>query len=99
MTPVDLAFDTTNTVVLGYNVGTGESTLWINPTSAASEHRDAAVIGPLVDGVVMVVSANATRREVARRTVANLQNAGARVLGAVLTGRTYPIPGAIYRNL
>ena len=37
-------------------------------TAAASDHRDAAVIGPLVDGVVMVSSANATRREVARRT-------------------------------
>ncbi len=68
-------------------------------TAAASDHRDAAVIGALVDGVVIILSANATRREVARRTVANLNEAGARVLGAVLADRTFPIPEAVYRKL
>ena len=68
-------------------------------TAAASEHRDAAVVSALVDGVVIILSANATRREVARRTVANLNEAGARVLGAVLADRTFPIPEAIYRKL
>jgi len=68
-------------------------------TAAASDYRDAAVIGALVDGVVIILSANATRREVARRTVANLSEAGARVLGAVLADRTFPIPEAIYRKL
>ena len=65
----------------------------------ASEYRDTAVIGSLVDGVVVVVSANATRREVARRTVAHLQDSGVHVLGAVLANRTFPIPEAIYRKL
>jgi Mrp family chromosome partitioning ATPase len=65
----------------------------------ASEQRDTAVIAPLVDGAVIIVSANGTRREAARRTVVTLQEAGVAVLGAVLTDRTLPIPEAIYRRL
>jgi polysaccharide biosynthesis transport protein len=68
-------------------------------TSAAGAHGDATVFGPVVDGVVLVLDANATRREVARRTVEHLQGANVRVLGAVLTNRTLPIPEAIYRKL
>lgn len=34
--PIDLATNTTYTVVSRYNVGTGQSTIWINPTSEAS---------------------------------------------------------------
>jgi Mrp family chromosome partitioning ATPase len=65
----------------------------------ASEHRDAAVIGALLDGVAVIASANATRREPARRTIEKLRAAGARVVGVVLANRTFPIPEAIYRKL
>jgi Mrp family chromosome partitioning ATPase len=68
-------------------------------SAAANAHRDAAVLGPLVDGIVLVVAANGTRRETARRTVEHLQAAGSKVLGAVLADRTYPIPEVIYRKL
>lgn len=34
--PTDLSLGTTYTVVTRYNVGTGESTLWVNPSSEAS---------------------------------------------------------------
>jgi polysaccharide biosynthesis transport protein len=68
-------------------------------TSAAGAHGDATALGPLVDGVVLMLEANATRREVARRTAEQLQAAHVRVLGAVLTNRTFPIPEAIYRKL
>lgn len=67
--------------------------------SAASTHTDVSVLGPLVDGVVLVVEANATRRDAARRVAGQLQAANVRVLGAVLTNRTFPIPEAIYRRL
>lgn len=67
-------------------------------TTAASLHGDANVLGPLVDGVVLVIEANATRREVARRTAERLQDANVRLLGAVLTNRTFPIPETIYRK-
>ncbi len=67
--------------------------------SAASTHTDLSVLGALVDGVVLVVEANATRRDVARRVAGQLQAANVRVLGAVLTNRTFPIPETIYRRL
>jgi Mrp family chromosome partitioning ATPase len=51
------------------------------------------------DGVVLIVEANATRRETVREVMEELQVVGARVLGVVLNNRTFPIPDAIYRNL
>jgi Mrp family chromosome partitioning ATPase len=68
-------------------------------TSPAGMHGDATLLGPLVDGTVLVVEADATRREAARRTVENLRAMKAPVLGAVLTNRALPIPEAIYRRL
>jgi len=68
-------------------------------TSPASMHVEAASLGPLVDGVLLVVEANATRREAAKRATERLQAADATILGAVLTNRTFPIPERIYRAL
>jgi Mrp family chromosome partitioning ATPase len=68
-------------------------------TSPASAHGDAAALGPLVGGVVLIVGANATRREVARRSVEQLRVANAKVLGAILTNRDFPIPEPLYRML
>ena len=45
---------------------------------------DAAVLGSQVDGVLMVLAAGQTRREMAHRAVAALQQANARVVGALL---------------
>lgn len=53
----------------------------------------------LAEGVVLVVSAETTRRDSARMTAERLQSSGAAILGAVLTDRRYPIPDAIYRRL
>jgi capsular exopolysaccharide synthesis family protein len=55
--------------------------------------------GPLVDGVILVVEANLTRREVARKAKESLESANVRLLGAVLNNRTFPIPETIYRNI
>jgi len=49
--------------------------------------------------VVLVLKANSSRREAARKAVQDLQNAGARILGAILNQRTFPIPQAIYTKL
>ena len=68
-------------------------------TSSASMHGEATLLGPLLDGVLLVAEANATRREAAKRTTELLQAAGATILGAVLTNRTFPIPERIYRML
>jgi len=67
--------------------------------SSWSAEADGSVLGHAVDGVVLVVEANATRREPARRVASRLQAAHIRVLGAVLTNRTFPIPEALYRKL
>ena len=62
-------------------------------------YSDAAVLGQLADGVVLVVGANSARRETARRAKESLAAAKVRVLGAVLNKRTFPIPEALYRRL
>ncbi len=62
-------------------------------------YGDALVIGRLVDGVVLVLEANATRREAARRISENLRAAKIPVLAAVLNKRTFPIPAMLYKWL
>jgi hypothetical protein len=60
---------------------------------------DAALLGYLSDGVILVLQANSTRRAAAQRAVQTLQATNARLLGSVLNGRTFPIPEGIYRRL
>lgn len=52
-----------------------------------------------VDGVVAVIEAEATRRPVARAMMAQLRDAAAPMLGAVLLGRRSHIPPRLYRLL
>jgi Mrp family chromosome partitioning ATPase len=68
-------------------------------TSSASVHSDAVALGPLVNAVVLIVGANATRREVAKRAIDRLHAANVKVLGAILTNRDFPIPETLYRLL
>ncbi len=60
---------------------------------------DSLVLGRSSEGVVLVLRANSSRRETARKAVRNLEHANVRVLGAVLNHRTFPVPEAIYRKL
>jgi capsular exopolysaccharide synthesis family protein len=64
-----------------------------------NSHADAMVFGRLADGVVLVLEANATRRETALRVAERLQATKIPVLGAVLNKRTFPIPSALYKRL
>jgi len=66
---------------------------------AAGSSADAVVVGKQVDGVVLVVAANTTRRQTTRQVKADLDAAGVRLLGAVLENRAFPIPQRIYRWL
>jgi Mrp family chromosome partitioning ATPase len=59
----------------------------------------AMLLSRWTDGVVLVLEANSTRRDTARRVKDNLAAAGVSVLGVVLNNRTFPIPEAIYRRL
>jgi capsular exopolysaccharide synthesis family protein len=68
-------------------------------TPALNVSNGAAGLGGISDGVLLVLKANASRRETAKQAVDDLQAAKAKVLGAVLNQRTYPIPSSIYGKL
>ena len=70
----------------------------IDTTSLAASNA-AIGLGALSDGVVLVLKANSSRRESATQAVADFQSGKAKVLGAVLNQRKYPIPNKIYKKL
>jgi hypothetical protein len=57
------------------------------------------LLGPLADGIILVIEANSTRRAVARKAKEDLALANVQLLGAILNNRTFPIPEAFYRHL
>jgi capsular exopolysaccharide synthesis family protein len=60
---------------------------------------DTGVLGPLCDGVLMILQAGRTQRGVIMHAQDRLQAARARVLGYVMTNIEYHIPEYIYRYL
>jgi protein-tyrosine kinase len=60
---------------------------------------DAITLGKMTDGLVLILEANSTRREVALSVLESLRAARIRILGAVLNNRTYPIPESLYHLL
>jgi capsular exopolysaccharide synthesis family protein len=64
-----------------------------------NEYSDAIALGQISDGLVLVLEANATRRESALRIAETLRATQIRVLGAVLNKRTFPIPEGLYNRL
>ena len=60
---------------------------------------EAALLAPSVDGTVLVVRANHTKREVLAKAEAEIRSHGGRVVGSILNRRTFPIPEAVYRRL
>jgi len=67
------------------------------PTAATSS--EAALLGQMTDGIILVLGARSTRRATARKIKEGLQAAQARILGTVLSERTFPMPERIYRRL
>lgn len=66
------------------------------PVTSFSEPQ---VLGPKVDGVILVIAAGKTRRQVAIRAKKELEDAGAKILGVVLNKRKHYIPNWIYKRL
>jgi Mrp family chromosome partitioning ATPase len=66
---------------------------------ALNTYSDGIAVGQLADGLVLVLEANATRREAAVRIAENLRAAQIKILGAVLNKRTFPIPALLYNLL
>lgn len=60
---------------------------------------DSLVIGTLVDGVILVVTAEDTRWEVAQAAAQRLTQAGAKLIGSVFNRRRYYMPKWLYNNL
>ena len=67
------------------------------PSMSAS--NEAISLGSAADGVILVLKANATRKDRARSAVRDLQASKIKVLGAVLNQRTFPIPQKLYNKL
>ena len=65
----------------------------------AGVSSEAAVLGQLADGVILVLEAHSTRRATARKIKETLETAQARILGTVLSERVFPVPERIYRRL
>jgi len=66
---------------------------------AVNRNPDSLLIGQLMDGVFLVLEADSTRREAARKVKEDLESANARLLGVVLNNRKFPVPESIYRWL
>jgi Mrp family chromosome partitioning ATPase len=65
---------------------------------AAGVSSEAAMLGQLADGVILVLEAHTTRKAAARKIKESL-GAQSRILGIVLTERRFPVPERIYRRL
>lgn len=66
---------------------------------ATVSDSDMPLFCSVCDGVVLVLTANRTRKESALRAKEYLMQCNAELLGAVLEGRTFPVPEAIYQRL
>jgi len=66
---------------------------------AAGLYSGTSLLGQASDGLVLVIEANYTRRSSAQKAKELLHGANVRVLGTLLSGRTFPIPESIYRRL
>jgi hypothetical protein len=67
------------------------------PIAGASS--EAALLGQLADGIILVLGAQTTRKATARKIKETLVYAQSRILGTVLSDRSFPIPERIYRLL
>jgi receptor protein-tyrosine kinase len=60
---------------------------------------DAQLLGLVADAAILVIEANSTRRQTARKAKESLDAAGVRLLGTILHDRSFPIPKGLYERL
>jgi hypothetical protein len=63
------------------------------------ESGDLLSVAPFVDGIILVIEANRTRREQPRQAEQHILAAGGKLLGHILNKRTYSVPQWLYRRL
>jgi hypothetical protein len=61
--------------------------------------NEAALLGQLADGIILVLGAHTTRKATARKIKQALESTQSRILGTVLSERRFPVPEGIYRRL
>lgn len=66
---------------------------------ALSISDEAAMLASKIDGVIIVVEADRTRREQIQNTKQAIETADGNLLGLVLNKRQYTVPGWIYNRL
>jgi hypothetical protein len=66
---------------------------------AAAESNEAMAMAQFADGIILVLSAQHTRRATARTVKEAIEGSRARLIGTVLSDRMFPIPDALYRRL
>jgi hypothetical protein len=70
----------------------------IRGPEAGISHQ-AALLGHVTDGIILVIGAHSTRKATARTIKQTLEGTQSRILGTVLSGRRFPVPERIYRQL
>jgi len=66
---------------------------------SAETSIEAALLGQLADGIILVLGAHSTRKATARKIKQTLEGTRSRILGTVLSERRFPVPERIYRIL
>ena len=64
-----------------------------------NSRSDAAILGQLVDGAILIIEANATRKVAAVKAKEAMEAMNVRLLGCILNNRTFPLPERLYRRL
>jgi hypothetical protein len=60
---------------------------------------EAALLGQVTDGIILVLGAHKTRKATAQKIKQSLEGTQSRILGTVLSERRFPIPEGIYSRL
>jgi Mrp family chromosome partitioning ATPase len=68
-------------------------------TSDPTSHPECLLLCRKVDGVVLVLESERTRKDGARWAARQIEESGGRLLGTVLNGRRYRLPGWIYNKV
>ena len=63
------------------------------------QFKDGYALADFTDGIMLVVNEGKTRRQVAQAALAAMEGKPAQLLGVILNGRTFPIPGFVYDNV
>ena len=64
-----------------------------------TRYSDAVALGHLSNGMILILEAEATRKETASGVTADLRAANIPILAAVLNKRNFPIPKTIYNRI